>query len=361
MSLEDIRSRIDALDEKLLALLDQRAKLVKQAGSRKRDRDQAMHDPEREQQIYERLEKKLGKKRGATFPVSGLRPVFREIMSACLSLQEHLTVTYFGPPGTFTHMAARSAFGMAARYTEASTIAAVFDAVGSGTTTYGVVPIENSTEGGVTNTHDSFLETSVQIRAEVLLNVSQCLAGRQDEIGRIERVYSHPQGLAQCREWLGKHLPRAQLIQSLSTSSAAREVAADDAAAAICSRLAAELTGLRVIRENIQDHQGNATRFVVLAKQDAPPTGNDRTSLAFSTRHERGALRRVLEIFDEEKINLSRIESRPRPRQRWQYVFFTDLEGHRLDANVTRALTRLEAKCDMVKVLGSYPRAGNGV
>lgn len=356
MSVEDIRKRIDALDDELIKLLDQRAKLVRQIGRRKRDRDQAMHDPEREQQIYERLEARLEKRRGATFPISGVRPVFREIISACLSLEEKLSVSYFGPAGTFTHMAARSAFGMAARYTEASTIPAVFDAVANGTTMYGVVPIENSTEGGVTYTHDSFLDTAVMIRGEVLLDVSQCLAGRQEDLGRIERVYSHPQALAQCRGWLAKHVPHAQLVQSLSTSNAAREAVADEAAAAVCSRLAAELNGLMVIRENIQDHRENATRFVVLAKQDAPPTGNDRTSIAFSTRHERGALRRVLEIFDEEKINLSRIESRPRPRERWQYVFFTDLEGHRLDANVTRALARLEAKCDMVKVLGSYPR-----
>lgn len=359
VSVEDLRKRIDSLDEELLKLLNQRAKLVQQVGRRKRDRDQAMHDPEREQQIYERLESKLRKMRGATFPVGGVRSVFREIISACLSLEEKLTVTYFGPPGTFTHMAARSAFGMAARYSEASTIPAVFDAVATGTTMYGVVPIENSTEGGVTYTHDSLLETDVQIRGEVLLDVSQCLVGRHDNLGRIERVYSHPQALAQCRGWLAKHLPRAQLIQSLSTSSAAGEVVGDDAAAAVSSRLAAELNGLVIIRENIQDHRENATRFVVLAKQDAPPTGNDRTSIAFSTRHERGALRRVLEIFDEEKLNLSRIESRPRPRERWQYVFFTDLEGHRLDANVTRALARLEAKCDMVRVLGSYPRAGS--
>jgi chorismate mutase/prephenate dehydratase len=290
------------------------------------------------------------------FPAAGVRPVFREIISACLSIQEQLSVSYFGPPGTFTHMAARASFGEAARYVEAATIPAVFDAVARGVTPYGVVPTENSTEGNVPNTLDSFLEFDVSIRGEIVLDVKQCLVGRHEELGRIERVYSHPQALAQCREWLAKHLPRAQQIVSLSTVAGAREAANDDAAAAIGPRLGAEINGLLVIREGIQDRKENATRFVVLAKNDAPPTGTDRTSIVFSTRDERGALRRVLEIFDAERINLSRIESRPRRGERWQYVFFTDLDGHRLDPSVTRALTRLETTCDMVKVLGSYPR-----
>jgi chorismate mutase / prephenate dehydratase len=356
VGVDALRKRIDAVDDALVALLDQRAKLVRDVGKKKRAASQAMHDPEREQRIYDRLEKKLSKTRNAVFPVEGIRPVFREIISACLSVEESLSVAYFGPPGTFTHMAARTAFGMAARYVEAATIPAVFDAVARGATSYGVAPIENSTEGGVTHTLDSFLETDVMIRGEVVLEVSQCLMGRRDDLSKIERVYSHPQALAQCREWLAKHLPRAELVQSLSTSSAAREAAADEGGAAIASRLAAELNGLVVIREGIQDRKENATRFVVLAKQDAPPTGDDRTSILFSTRDQRGALRRVLEIFDEERINLSRIESRPRRGERWQYVFFTDLEGHRLDPHVTRALARLQTKCDMVRVLGSYPR-----
>ncbi len=357
MSVDDLRKRIDALDDELLRLMNQRAKLAQQIGKGRRSAALQTHDPERETEIYARLEQRLTKMRGAIFPVTGVRPVFREIVSACLSIDEKLSVAYFGPAGSFTHMAAQSAFGMAARYVDGATIPAVFDAVAGGTTTYGVVPIENSTEGGVSYTHDCFLEADVMIRGEVLLDVNQCLLARHDDVSRIERVYSHPQALAQCKEWLAKHLPRAQYVVSLSTSAAAREAAVDDTAAAISSRLAAELNGLVVIRSGIQDRKENATRFVVLAKSDAPPTGNDRTSIVFSTRDKRGALRSVLEIFDAEKINLSRIESRPRRGERWQYVFFTDLEGHRLDANVTRALARLEAQCDMVRVLGSYPRS----
>jgi chorismate mutase / prephenate dehydratase len=326
-------------------------------GQVKRDNHRAMHDPEREQQIYARLDQRLDAKKERVFPKSAVRPVFREVISACLSIEQKISVAFLGPTGTFSHMAARSAFGMAARYVEASTIPGVFDAVSRSAATFGIVPIENSTEGGVTFTLDSLIDTDLRIRNEVVLDVALCLVGRHDDLNRIERVYSHPQALAQCRTWLGKNLPRAQLVVSPSTSAAARETLTDETAAAVTSRLAAELNGLAVIRDNIQDRAQNATRFVVLAESDAPPTGNDRTTVVFSTPDERGALRRVLDIFDEENINLTRIESRPRPGKLWQYVFFTDLEGHRLDPHVARALERLDAQCEMVKVLGSYPRA----
>lgn len=355
-SVDDYRSQIDAIDDKLVDLLNERAKLAQTVGKEKRDAARPMHDPEREQRIFERLERRLSEIGSAVFPASSIRAVFREIISACLSVEEEVTVAYLGPPGTFTHLAARSNFGTAARYVEGSTIPAVFDAVSRGAVSYGVVPIENSTEGGVTFTLDSLLDTDVKIRSEIVLDVAQCLIGREDDLGRIERVYSHPQALAQCREWLAKHLPHAQLVVSPSTSMAAREAASDPASAAVASRLAAELNGLLVIRESIQDRAQNATRFVVLAREEAPPTGHDRTSIVFSTPDQRGALRRVLEIFDEEGINLSRIESRPRRGELWQYAFFTDLEGHHSDETVRRALARLEKQCTMVKVLGSYPR-----
>jgi chorismate mutase/prephenate dehydratase len=358
MSIDDLRSRIDALDERILELLEERAALAQDIGRQKRNTAQVMHDPEREQRIFERLEALLAARAEPTFPKTSIRPVFREIISACLALEAPISVAYLGPPGTFTHMAARTVFGLAARYVEAASIAGVFDAVARGSVTYGVAPIENSTEGGVTFTLDSLLETDgAVIRSEVVLDVAQCLVARHEELARVERVYSHPQALAQCRAWLAKNLPHAQLVVSPSTTTAAREAAADDAAAAVASRLAAELYGLRVMREAIQDRAENATRFIVLATSDAPPTGADKTSLVFSTPHERGALRRVLELFDEEGLNLSRIESRPSRNKLWEYVFFTDVEGHRADPNLARALVRLKNQCRMVKILGSYPRA----
>ena len=358
MSIDDIRRRIDSVDERLVELLEERARLAAEAGSAKRAADQPLYDPEREQRVFEHVETLHEKLRDPAFPRPSLRPVFREIISACLSLEQPLRVAFFGPAGTFTHMAALSVFGLAPRYVESVTIPGVFDAVARGSAEYGVVPIENSTEGGVTFTLDSLLESSgVMIRSEVVLDVAQCLVGRHDELGRIERVYSHPQALAQCRSWLAKNLPQAQLVVSHSTTSAAREASADDRAAAVASRLAAELTGLGVIRDAIQDRAQNATRFVVLAAEDAPPTGRDKTSLVFSAPHERGALKQILEIFEAESLNLTRIESRPAPDKLWEYVFFTDVEGHRSEAPVARAMQRLAEHCAMVKVLGSYPRA----
>lgn len=267
------------------------------------------------------------------------------------------TVAYLGPQGTFTHMAALDAFGRSAVYLESRTIADVVEAVGRGDARFGVVPIENSTEGGVTATLDSLFESGLSIRGERIIDIAQCLIGKTSDLGRIERVYSHPQALAQCRKWLATHLPHAEPMVSSSTSAAVREAANDPASAAIGSRLAAELYGLAIVREGIQDRSDNATRFVVIGTEDAEPTGRDKTSVVFSTPHQRGALRRALEVFDDEGINLTRIESRPAVGKLWEYVFFTDIEGHRSDPHIARALERLAALCSTVKVLGSYPRS----
>jgi chorismate mutase / prephenate dehydratase len=266
-----------------------------------------------------------------------------------------MRVAYFGPAGTHTHVAARSAFANAEEL-DLPTIAAVIEAVASGAAEQGVVPIENSTEGGVTSTQDSLLQHDVRLRGELVLEIAQCLCTREPSLSSIKRVYSHPQALAQCQRWLAEHLPGAELIAAASTSSAARQAAAEAGTAAIASALAAELNGLTVLAR-VQDRAENATRFVIVAREDAAPTGRDKTSLVFTTAHERGALRRALEAFDVENINLTRIESRPAPGRRWEYVFFTDIEGHRSDAPVKRALERLATHCSSVKVLGSYPRA----
>ncbi|HET7541472.1 MAG TPA: prephenate dehydratase [Polyangiaceae bacterium] len=266
-------------------------------------------------------------------------------------------VAFFGQFGAWTHAAARTAFGPAADYRENSTISQVFDAVESGAASFGVVPIENSTEGGVNQTVDELLSRKLWIAGEVVLEIAQCLLGLESSLASIERVASHPQGLAQCRRWLAEHLPNAVQIAALSTTAAAREAAGDPKLAAISSPLAAELNGLRVLVAGIQDRAENATRFVVIGPNDSPRTGHDKTSLVFSTTHSRGALRQVLEIFDRAGLNLSRIESRPAPGRRWEYVFLTDLEGHREDRAIVSALGELERQCSTVRVLGSYPRA----
>jgi chorismate mutase/prephenate dehydratase len=266
-------------------------------------------------------------------------------------------VAYMGPAGTFSHVAARSAFPQAT-HVEVPTIAIVIEEVAAKNVEFGVVPIENSTEGSVTPTLDALLDGSLHIRGELVVDIALCLLGRHADRSRFRRVASHPQPLAQCRRWLARELPNATPWPAASTVVAAREALSDDEVAAVAGKLAAELYGLTIVAENIQDRPENATRFVVVAETDAEaPTGNDKTSIVFSTRHERGALRRALEVFDDAGINLTRIESRPALGRRWEYVFFTDLEGHRKDPSVASALGRLAGVCGSLRVLGSYPRA----
>jgi chorismate mutase/prephenate dehydratase len=356
MSLGEHRKRIDAIDDQLLSLLGERAKVAEEIGAIKRTAGApTLHDPEREEQVLSRLSAK-----GAEgFPKSAIRSVFREVISACLSLEQPLAVSFLGPEGTFSHMAARHLFGLAARYREATTIAGAFDAVRTGDAAYAVVPIENSTEGSVTMTADALLEGDLLVRQELVLDVAHALVARPGlALGSIERVYSHPQPLAQCRVWLAKNLPHAQLVQTTSTVAAARETLADDRGAAIASRLAAEILGLETLRDGIHDRKENATRFFVVAKRDAPRTGKDKTTIAFSVKDGRGALRDVLTVFVDAGVNLTRIESRPSHQKRWDYVFLVDLEGHREDEGVARAIGELGGRCEMVKVLGSYPRSG---
>jgi chorismate mutase/prephenate dehydratase len=352
MTLDDLRRTIDNIDDQILALLERRADVARDVAVAKRDAHVATYDPERERQVLARLEAKSA----GRFPPEAIRAVYREVMSACLAIQEPQKVAFLGPTGTFTHAAARDIFGLGVRYTEAATIDGVFDAIRRGEVQFGVVPIENSTEGAVTQAVDALIEGGAQIRGELVSAVSQCLMSLAPGITHIERVYSHPQALAQCRIWLAKNLAAAQLVQTASTTAAAREALADPAGAAIGSRLASELYGLPVLRDNVQDFAENATRFVILGADDAPRTGRDKTTLAFAVHDGRGALLRVLQIFDEHNINLTRIESRPSRQKAWDYVFLADLEGHREDANVARAIDLLRERCPMLRVVGSYPR-----
>jgi len=354
VALDDLRKRIDALDDQILQLLDDRARVVGDVARAKRDANLPPYDPARERMVLDRLAASAGR-----FPAGAIRAVYREIMGACLALQEPIKVAYLGPEGTFSHAAARVFFGLAAAYCEATTLEGVFDAVSRRQAQDGIVPIENSTEGSVIHAVDALVASDLLIRAEFELEVSQCLLTRAAGLASIERVYSHPQPLGQCRLWLVKHLSAAQLVQSTSTAAAVREALVDPGGAAIASRLASEIYGLPVLRERIQDHPENFTRFVVVSLEDAARTGDDKTTVAFSLRDGggRGALLRILTVFDEEGINLFRIESRPSREKPWDYVFLAELEGHRDDASVASAMRRLGEKCPMLKHLGSYPRA----
>ena len=269
---------------------------------------------------------------------------------------QQLRVAYMGPPRSFSHAAALQHFGEGVEFVVTRTITDAIDAANEGEADLAIVPIENTIEGGVNATLDGLFDSDLAISAEFVLEVELCLLAQTADLSAITRVTSHPQPLGQCKHWLRQHLPQAEIVVAASTTAAAQDALKDPHTAAVGSRLAAEM-GLLVVRERIQDHEGNATRFVVAGKQLTSPSGNDKTTLVFTTPHERGALRRVLEVFDAEGLNLTRIESRPLRGQLWQYAFFTDLEGHRDDPAVQRALARLSENGAMVRVLGSYPRA----
>ena len=356
-SLTSLRQAIDAVDDQVLTLLNQRAGFAAEVGRLKAEitPEALFHAPKREREILARLEEE----NGGPFPGAAVRTIFQEIMSACLSLEKPLRVAFLGPEGTFTHLAARAQFGGSSQALPQGTIQAVFQAVERGRADYGVVPVENATEGAVDSTLDAFLDSPLRICAEILLPVNQALLMRPDlDLGGVRRVYSHPQALGQCRRWLEAHLPQADRIEAPSTSEAARLAREDGEGAAVASELAAELFGLKVAETRIQDLAANATRFVVLGPQAAEPTGRDRTTLLAMAQDGPGALLRLLEPLARRGLNLSRIQSRPTRRKLWEYAFFLDLEGHAEDPLMAEALVELQNACASLKVLGSYPRAG---
>lgn len=352
MNLEELRRQIDTIDDSILSLLENRARVALKIAEAKREAGVVgFHDPERERELLGRL---LSRGGGA-FPSEAIRAVFREIMSGCLSLEEPLRVAFLGPEGTFSHIATHRLFGSSAHYRQATTIEGVFDDVSRGDATYGVVPIESAVEGSVDSTLDALMRNELKIRQEIVLEISHCLLSHAPSLAKIERVYSHPQALAQCRAWLATHLGFAETIPVTSTAKAAHEALSDPASAAVASLWAAKIHDLPVLCEKIQDQSHNVTRFVVIAQEDAPATGDDKTSLVFSTRDEIGALRQVLSVFEEASINLSRIESRPSGNEVWEYNFFVDIEGHREEAHLAKALLEVGRRSEMLKLLGSYP------
>jgi chorismate mutase/prephenate dehydratase len=269
-----------------------------------------------------------------------------------------MTIAYLGPPGTYSHLAARAFGGDSATLVSETNLGAIFDSVRRGRAEYGVVPLENSTEGSVAGVLEALLEGGAMIQRELVLPIEHRLLGRTPVLEEITRVYSHPQALAQCRRWLASHLPQAELFPVASTAFAVRESLGDVKSAAIAGPLASELYGAPVIREGIQDLASNATRFVLISRSDAPRTGNDRTTLAFSIAdaEQRGSLRRTLAMLDEHGVNMTRIESRPSRDRAWHYVFVVDVDGHREDVHVAAAIQALGASCPRLCILGSYSR-----
>lgn len=358
MNLHVLRQEIDAVDDEILKLLNRRAELVSHVASLKERMQVPFYVPSRERQIIERLAALNMATPGNPFPSEAIRPIFQEIFSACLSLEKTTRVAYLGPEATFTHMAVKRQFGLSARAIPIGTIAGVFHEVERGGADFGVVPVENSAEGVVNHTLDTFVESDLKISAEIVLGVSHCLLARGGlELAHIERVYSHPQALAQCRRWLGANLPRATTVEAASTAEAARMAQGDGHGAAIASELAARLYDLAVLRHKLEDVAQNVTRFLVIGRQQAEPTGHDKTSVLLAVRDEAGILYRVLAPFADNGLNMTKIESRPSRKKAWEYVFFVDVDGHQRDLAVARALVLVATLCDSMTVLGSYPKA----
>jgi len=355
VNLDDIRNQIDTLDVGLLDLLSRRAELVHQVGLVKKRDGLQIYAPERE----EALLRKLVEMNRGRMPERSIRAIYREIMSTALALEDDLKIAYLGPEGTWTHQAAIKKFGHSVTYASQPNFADVFDQVARRRVDYGVVPIENSTEGAVSHTLDLFVDSPLHICAQILLRIEHGLISAIPR-EQIKTLYSHPQVFGQCRSWILKNFPAAELVEVSSTTKAAQLALshAADGAAALGGMLAAELYGLSVLEESIQDSATNTTRFWVIGEKTCPPTGNDRTSILFAIHDRPGSLVHALRAFDQFQINLSKIESRPSKRKDWEYIFYVDLAGHCADPKVAEALAELDKHCSFVKLLGSYPDAG---
>ena len=351
--LESARQQIDALDDEIMERISRRAALALET-ARAKQTDGVFYDPAREAQVLRRI------RAANPGPLSAdsMAHLFREIMSACLALEHPTRVAYLGPEGTFTHQAAVLHFGHAAQIAPHGNVAQVFREVESGQCEYGVVPVENSTDGVVAHTLDLFIDSPLKISGEVELAVHHHLLASGTDRTAITTVRAHPQAIAQCRQWLDQELPGITCISDSSNAAAARYAAAHPDTAAIASHTAAEQYDLQVLANNIENNPNNRTRFLVLGSRDEAPSGNDKTSVLVSARNRPGALLELLRPLSEAGLDLTRIESRPTQAINWEYVFFLDIRGHQTDPELAQALARLREAAAFCKTLGSYPCAG---
>ena len=336
----------------IVRLLNERTRHVLAIGEIKRKAGEEIYAPGRERAVLNRIVRL----NHGPMTNDQIRAVYREIMSSALALEKTLTIAYLGPEATFTHQAAIRRFGSSLRYAPQKTIADVFTEVSKNRADYGVVPVENSTEGVVTHTLDMFVDSDLKVVSQIILPVQQCLMSNSPR-AKIKKLFAHPQSLAQCRAWIQNHLPRVEIVETSSNARSAELAAKEKGTAALAGLLAAERYRLRVLEQDIQDNAANATRFLVLGRQCSPPTGQDRTSLMISITDKVGALHHALAAFRRFRINLTKIESRPSKRKAWEYYFFIDCDGHVQERKVATAIAHLEQECSYVKVLGSYPNA----
>ena len=351
MRLAKNRRKIDQIDSKIVDLLNKRARETLQIKKLKKKLKKGVFAPHREKEVYEKVRER---NKGPLSPES-VSAIYREIMSASLALEKSPKIAYFGPEATFTHIAALAKFGSSVEYIECKSISEVFTEVERRRADYGVVPIENSTEGAVSHTLDMFIDSGLKICSEVYLHIEHNLLSRQKKISSVKKIYSHQQVFAQCRMWLEKNLPNAKLVSCASTTEAALLAASGKGSAAIASRLAAKKYSLNMVAPSIQDSSRNVTRFLIIGKKEAEPSKNDRTSIVFSLKDKVGVLHDALSPFKKNRINLTKIESRPSRLKAWEYYFYVDLVGHYKNAKVKKALAELEKSCTYMKVLGSYP------
>ncbi len=355
--MDAFRREIDACDREIVHALGRRASAAMAIGRIKRQKGTAVFAPERERQVYD----KIATLNEGPLPPRAMQAIYREIMSGCIALEQATRISYLGPPGTFTHQASREKFGASQEYLPAAEIRDVFLAVSRGHADYGVVPVENSTEGSVTETFDMLLETGLSICSEIFLEIHQNLLATC-ALSEIREVWSHPNALAQCRQWLAANLHGVPIREVASTAIAAEKATRESGIAAIASEAAAAIHGLEILVRSVEDRPENTTRFVVLAHAfPERPSGDDRTSILFAIRHEAGSLFEALLPFKDHGINLTRIESRPSKKVNWEYAFFVDFEGHIADPGVSETLDEVRRRTDDYRLLGSYPRAAHQV
>lgn len=353
MGLEELRSGIDGVDSELVRLLNKRVQIAMEIAEYKKKNGLEVFAPEREEQVISRV---MAKNEGP-LPERSLAAIYREIIGSSRSMEQVLKVCYLGPAGTFTHQAARARFGSVVNFEAAADIESVFESVSKGQADCGVVPVENTTGGVVIETLDTFMSYDVKVCGEMTLEIHHNLLARC-AMSDIRTVYSKPDALNQCRRWLMTNLPHAALVPMSSTTAAAEMARDSENSAAIASREAAGLYGLKILAASVEDRHGNMTRFLVLSKHWASPTGNDKTSIMFAIRNDVGALYSMLLPFKKHGINLTKIESRPSKVRAWDYVFFVDFEGHAEEPEAKAALAELEEQCRYLQIMGSFPRAG---
>jgi chorismate mutase/prephenate dehydratase len=352
MDLEEIRKDIDQIDHKLLDLLNERVKLAQKVGHFKLERGLEVYVPSREEEIFGRLTAI----NAGPLPEKAVRSIYREIISAAISLEKSLKVAYLGPEATYTHQAALKNFGSSVSYLSLNSVPDVFTSVRRGDADYGVVPVENSTQGTVISTLDMLVESELTIVAQIYMHIAHCLIS-QSPLEKIKSVHSKDNALGQCRQWLSRMLPDVDLVDSPSTAASVEYAKTHPDAAAIASSIAAELYGVPIVAEEVMDKPDNVTRFLVIGKSPTPMLGGDRdkTSIVFSLQDKAGTLINALSGFSSRGINLCKIESRPSRRRAWDYYFYVDFIGHQDDPKVREALDELEKLCPILRVLGSYP------